>query len=179
MYHLSDIANESGSWWSRPKGLTLVLTTLGISLALILLFLLSSKVASEQNAAVEPVSRSQRVTTQTQANSATPAATATTSADQNATPHTETTSKAISTTTASDSSVQVTVNGESVPVPENGSVRRTIQSADGQTTLDVSSSSDGESSNNSYSSLNVNLSSNSSSFSSNSSITIGGTTENN
>ncbi len=177
MHSLSDISNNHHSWWSRPIGVTALITALGICLALIVLAFTSSNAASERNNDMKSTSSSQQSTTHVQVESATPQIDTPQPASQDSSSGARTSTNSMS--DSSKSSVQVTVNGETVPVPENGSVHRTLQSADGQTTLDVSTSSDGGASNSSSSSLNVNVSSNSSSFSSNSSVTIGGTTENN
>ena len=64
---------------------------------------------------------------------------------------------------SSNTSVHVTVNGQDVPVPGNGSVQKTITSADGSTTVNVSSTSNGDSTNSSFTSTNFNMSTNSSS----------------
>lgn len=175
MNYLSDISNNHHFRWSRPIGLTLLITLLGMCLAVVVLVLATSNVASERSNDMKPTSSSQQSTTHVQVDSSSTSATTPTPTAQDPTAK-------LSMSTGEDSSknnVQVTINGESVPVSEQGSVHRTMKSADGQTTVDVSSSSNGDASNSSYSSLDLNVSSNSSSFSSNSSVTIGGTTENN
>lgn len=58
----------------------------------------------------------------------------------------------------SATTTQVTVNGQQVPVPANGSVQKTITTENGQTTVNVSNTS---TSNNNSSSSNVNISSHS------------------
>ena len=61
---------------------------------------------------------------------------------------------------SSSTQTNVTVNGQKVDVPQNGSVSKTIQSEDGKTTVNISSSSTSNSSNTSNS-LNVSTFSNS------------------
>lgn len=63
-------------------------------------------------------------------------------------------------------STQVTVNGENIPVPQNGSVHRTIETPSGTTSLDVSTDTNGSSYNSSFTSTNMNVSSSSWSISS-------------
>ncbi len=78
--------------------------------------------------------------------------------------------------------VKVTVNGQDVAVPENGSTQRTVPTADGIGQTSVNVTNNGSAGNSSSSSLNVNVNSNSSSstsgFSSQSTIVTqnGGTT---
>lgn len=74
-------------------------------------------------------------------------------------------------------SMQVTVNGENIPVPQNGSVQRTIETPSGTTNLNVSTSTDGSSINSSLTSTNMNVSSSSWSISSDGTNTyVNGTT---
>lgn len=61
---------------------------------------------------------------------------------------------------SSSTQTDVTVNGQKVDVPQNGSVSKTVQSEDGTTTVNITSSSTSNSSNTS-SSLNVSTFSNS------------------
>lgn len=61
---------------------------------------------------------------------------------------------------SSSTQTNVTVNGQKVDVPQNGSVSKTVQSEDGTTTVNITSSSTSNSSNTS-SSLNVSTFSNS------------------
>jgi hypothetical protein len=55
----------------------------------------------------------------------------------------------------------VTINGQTVPVPQNGTVSRTIQNQNGTTKVEVDSSSTGTSANSSNSSVNVQVDSSS------------------
>lgn len=67
--------------------------------------------------------------------------------------------------TSSQSNADVTVNNQQIPVPENGSVSKTVQSSDGSTTIDVTSNNasngDSQSSNSTSTSLNVSTKTNS------------------
>jgi hypothetical protein len=71
--------------------------------------------------------------------------------------------------TASNGSTEIMVNGETIPVPANGTVHKTIPTPNGQATVDISNqtnsagSSDGSSS---FTSLNTNVTSTSNDFSS-------------
>lgn len=71
------------------------------------------------------------------------------------------------------SSATVNINGQDVPVPDNGSVQKTIVSPDGKTTvnIDVQNSSTGETTNNSSSSTHVQVNTFSSSSSNSTSRT--------
>jgi len=76
-------------------------------------------------------------------------------------------SSSVSDTTSSSGSssgpskTRVSVNGQDIPVPQNGTVQKTISGTDGSTSVSVSSSSQssGDSSNNSSSSTELNVSS--------------------
>lgn len=61
----------------------------------------------------------------------------------------------------------VSVNGQQVPVPENGSVTHTSNDGNTQTTLHVDSSNQGSASNSSSTSLNLNVSSTTNSYTDN------------
>lgn len=56
----------------------------------------------------------------------------------------------------------VTVNGQTIPVPQNGNVTRTIEDQTGTTKVNVNSQTGSTASNNSNSSVNINVSTNSS-----------------
>lgn len=75
--------------------------------------------------------------------------------------------------TMGKSSATVNINGQDVPVPDNGSVQKTIVSPDGKTTvnIDVQNSSTGETTNNSSSSTHVQVNTFSSSSSNSTSRT--------
>lgn len=78
---------------------------------------------------------------------------------------------------APQSSMKVNVNGQDVPVPQNGSVQRTVTNPDGSSTSYSVNSSQGSSSNSSSTSLNVQVStdgSSSASVKSSSNVTLGG-----
>lgn len=62
----------------------------------------------------------------------------------------------------------VTVNGQAVTIPQNGSITQTTNDGDSQTTLEINSVSQGSASNNTVTSLNVNVSSSSNSVEDNS-----------
>lgn len=186
MPHSPELATQHGqvpvthSRWRTKPVLTFVLVTVfGAMLLLALLALLTSRVASEENAmTITPEPQSQPAAADSGQSS-----TSATQESSGGSSSSVSTSTSASTTVSTDGSMDtnVTVNGEDIPVEPNGSVHRTIQDANGTTTVDVSSTSNGESSNSSSSSLNVNVSTNSSSFSSDSSttFTMGGATENN
>ncbi len=72
---------------------------------------------------------------------------------------------------------QVTVNGESIPVPENGSVHRTIDTGNGQVTVNVDNSTTTANPGNSYTSVHSFSSSASSSVNVNQSTNIGGNSQ--
>lgn len=57
---------------------------------------------------------------------------------------------------------KVTVNGKNVPVPSNGTVKKVITDKDGNTSVNISSSTNGSANNSSSSSISVNVSSDSS-----------------
>jgi hypothetical protein len=66
-----------------------------------------------------------------------------------------------------NATTHVTMNGEDVDVPQNGSIHKTVTNPDGSTsTLDVSTSNQGDASNQSSTSTNVNINNSSSSYSS-------------
>lgn len=72
-------------------------------------------------------------------------------------------------TTNQTNSTNVSVNGQSITVPANGSTHQTIPSENGQTEVDISNDSGGNGTNQSHSSTQVNINSRSSAetFSSN------------
>ena len=61
------------------------------------------------------------------------------------------------TNSTGDSATQLTVNGQSVPVPQNGSVDRSFTNDTGTTSVNVSTSTDGSTSNTSSTSLDLNV----------------------
>lgn len=71
---------------------------------------------------------------------------------------------------------QVTVNGQSIPVPENGSVHRTIDTGNGQVSVNIDNNTTNENNQgNSFTSINSFSSSTSTSVNVNQSTNIGGT----
>ena len=58
---------------------------------------------------------------------------------------------------------QVNINGQSIPVPQNGSIHKEINNADGKTTVDISIDSSSSGSSKSNSSMNIDLNSTTSS----------------
>ncbi len=93
-------------------------------------------------------------------------ATGTTSGTQSSTPSHSAGSTSVvnsSSSTQSGTKTTVTVNGQNVPVPANGTVQRTVTSPDGSSSVNVSSTS----SDNSASSVDVNVVNSNSSFESN------------
>lgn len=71
-------------------------------------------------------------------------------------------------TVSGGQSPTVTINGQNIDVPENGSINKTITNANGQTSLDIHASSDGTASNNTSTSLNISVNSSSTSYDDNS-----------
>jgi hypothetical protein len=69
-------------------------------------------------------------------------------------------SHAAGSSSESNTSTNVTVNNQQIPVPENGSVSKTIQNSDGSTTVNVSSNnvSNGDSNSSSTTSTSLNVS---------------------
>ena len=75
------------------------------------------------------------------------------------------------TTASSNNETTVIVNGQKLDMPENGTVYQTIQNEDGNTSVEVNSSSTGTASNSSHSSTSISIQS-----SSNSTVTGGSNT---
>ncbi len=116
-------------------------------------------------AAGEPAGQSTTHNVQLQVTGST-SATGTTSGTQFSTPSSSAGSTSVvnsSSSTQSGTKTTVTINGQNIPVPANGTVQRTVTSPDGSSSVNVSSTS----SDNSASSVDVNVVNINSSFESN------------
>jgi hypothetical protein len=120
---------------------------------------------TQANQAGSPAESSAQTTITSERFDATAAMQTNPSSDQsnNSNPGPNTSSSKSSSSTSQHTSV--TVNGQDIPVPENGSTQRTFTSDGGQTSVSVNSSSNGNATNSSSSSLNVQVQSDSSSSS--------------
>lgn len=162
--HISLLTGSLASFAAKHRFLFIILVTI-LTLALIAgLFILQSAAASQK--VQQAVSSEQ----QTSASTVTlPAASQeyTVATDEQAPTQPTQTHASVS---QSEGGATVSINNETVQLPDNGSVQRTIQSDTGETQVNVSVNSDSSGSNTSFNSTSVNM--NSSNMSSQSSISI-------
>lgn len=144
--------------------IALVLLFLAI-LAAIIIFTSGRTTAGKTSAALQ-VPKTSNSTHLTVTQSTTPSSQPSTSASTTTTKPSASSSVSVNSSGNSSSTTQVTVDGQNVTVPENGTVQKTITSPDGSTSVSITSNSQSGGSNNSNTSTNLSVSTNSSSVNS-------------